>query len=263
MSKSTSHFTVINGLKLYYQTQGSGAPLVMLHGGVLPGCFGTNAEALAKGRQVIEVHLQGHGHTQDIDRPLRFEAMADDVAQLIRQLGLGPADVLGYSMGGGVALQTAIRHPDAVRHLIVMSQPMRHAAWFPEVRAAFEQMPAHAPQIAQNLQRSPMAMTYPEVRWEQLLRKIGELQRRDFDWKGDAAAIRAPTMLMFADADAFSVDHMAEFYKTLGGSQRDAGMDGSARSKARLAIVPGTTHYNMASSPGVAELVAAFLDAKA
>ncbi|WP_457445935.1 alpha/beta fold hydrolase [Roseateles sp. P5_E4] len=258
-SRPTSHFAAVNGLKLYYQTQGAGAPLLLLHGGVAPDCFGANVEVMAKSRQVILVHLQGHGHTQDIDRPLRFESMADDVAQLIQHLGLGAVDMLGYSMGGGVALQTAIRHPGAVRHLIVMSQPMRHDAWFPEVRAAYEGMVAHAPQIAHNIQRSPMATMYPEARWEPLLRKIGELESREFDWRAEVAALKMPAMLIFADADAIQVDHMAEFYKALGGSQRDAGMDGSLRAKARLAIVPGATHYGIASSPEVPDLVSAFL----
>ena len=262
MSKSTANFATINGRKLHYQTRGHGAPLILLHGGVMPDCFGTNVEALAQGRQVIQVHLQGHGHTPDEDRPLRFESMADDVALLIQHLGLGAADVLGYSMGGGVALQTAFRHPGAVRKLVVMAQPMRQTAWFPEVRAAFDGMATHAPQIAQNIQRSPMATIYPEVRWEALLRKIGELESREFDWRAEMAALKMPTMLLFADADALPVDHMAEFYKALGGAQRDAGLDGSLRSTARLAILPGTTHYDLAANPAVAGLVAGFLDAK-
>lgn len=260
MTKSTANFASINGLKLYYETLGAGAPLVLLHGGVMPNCFGANTETLARGRRVIAVHLQGHGHTQDIDRPLRFESMADDIAQLVEHLELGEVDVLGYSMGGGVALQVAIRHPAAVRRLVVVSQPMRHAAWFPEVLSAFEQMPVHAPQIAQNIQRSPIATMYPEVNWERLLRKIGDLESRDFDWKNAVAAIQARTMLVFADADALQIQHIAEFYQALGGARRDAGLDGSLRANAQLAIVPGVTHYNIASSQSIADMVSAFLD---
>jgi pimeloyl-ACP methyl ester carboxylesterase len=198
-----------------------------------------------------------------IDRPLRFESMADDLAQLVERLGLAEVDVLGYPMGGGVALQTAIRHPKAVRRLIVVSQPMRHSAWFPEVRRAYEQMSVHAPQIAQNIQGGPIGTMYPEVDWERLLRKIGDLESQSFDWKDGVAAIKAPTMLVFADADAIQAEHMAEFYKTLGGARRDAGLDGSLRASARLAIVPGATHYDIASKPSLADMAAAFLDTNA
>lgn len=166
-------------------------------------------------------------------------------------------------MGGGVALQMAIRHPDAVRRLIVVSQPMRHSGWFPEVRAAYEQMPVHAAQIARNIQGSPIGTMYPELDWERLLRKIGDLESRDFDWKAAVAAIKAPTLLAFADADAIQIEHIAKFYKTLGGAARDAGLDGSLRASARLAIVPGVTHYDIASKPSTGDLAAAFLDANA
>jgi pimeloyl-ACP methyl ester carboxylesterase len=263
MSKSTSSFVSVNGLELYCKTQGTGVPLLLLHGGVMPDCFAGNADILAKGRRVISVHLQGHGHTRDIDRPLRFESMADDLARLVERLDLAEADVLGYSMGGGVALQMAIRHPGSVRRLVVVSQPMHHSAWFPEVQGAYEQMAVHAPQIARNIQGSPIGTMYPEVDWERLLRKIGDLESRSFDWRDGVAAIKAPTMLVFADADAIQVEHMAEFYKALGGGRRDAGLDGSLRASARLAIVPGATHYDVASKPSLAEMAAAFLDTTA
>lgn len=262
MNPSTARFAIPNGPELHYETQGSGAPLVLLHGGVMPDCFGANVATLAKGRQVITVHLQGHGHTRDIDRPLRFESMADDVAQLIDHLGLDTADVLGYSLGGGVALQMAIHHPRSVRRLVLVSQPMRHAAWFPEVQDAYRQMSANAAQIAQNIRRSPMAAMYPEVDWERLLRKIGDLESMDFDWKQAVARIQAPTMLVFADADAIQVDHMAEFYRTLGGAQRDAGQDGALRGRARLAVLPDTTHYSIATDPAMAGMVSRFIAAQ-
>lgn len=114
-------YAVVNGLNLYYEVQGTSAPLVLLHGGINPGnVTGPNLEKLAESRQVILPHMQGHGHTRDIDRPLRCETMADDVAALIQHLALGQADLLGYSMGAGVALQTAIRHPERVRKLVLI-----------------------------------------------------------------------------------------------------------------------------------------------
>lgn len=259
MTKPTAQFATINGIKLYYKIHGSGDPLVLLHGGVIPDCFGSNVETLSKTRQLIQVHLQGHGHTPDVERPLRFESMAGDVAALIQHLGLGAVDVLGYSMGGGVALQLAMKAPNAVRRLIVVSQPLRHAAWFAEVRAAFDVMAAQAPHIARNMERSPLAAMYPEVRWEPLLRKIAELESCNFDWRDSVSEMKAQTLLVFADADAMPIAHIAEFYAALGGSQRDAGLDGILRSPAQLAIIPGSTHYNVAANPMLATIVDGFL----
>src|SRR3982074_2565307 len=124
----------VNGIKLYYETHGAGRPLVLLHGGLgWSGMFGPNLAELAKGRQVIAVDLQAHGRTADIDRPLSTELMADDIAALIRHLKLERPDIMGYSLGGGVALQTAIRHPELVGKLVVVSAPIRRSAFYPDI----------------------------------------------------------------------------------------------------------------------------------
>lgn len=260
MQDAHSGFAPVNGLNLYYEIHGEGQPLIMLHGGVSASeSFGRNLTELAKTRKVIALHLQGHGRTKDIDRPLRFESMADDVAALMAFLKIEKADVLGYSLGGGVALQTAIRHPAAVNRLIVVSAAMQRDGSFPEVNAAFEQMPAHAPQIAQNIKGSPLGQLYPDVNWETLLRKISEMESHDFDWSEQVKKIHSPTMLVFADADSVRPEHIVAFYKALGGGQRDAGLDGSMRSAARLGIMPGTTHYNILSTAAVAILASSFL----
>lgn len=260
MPHTKSGFAPVNGLQMYYEIHGDGEPLVLLHGGVQASdAFGPNLPALAQSRQVIAVHLQGHGHTKDIDRPLRFESMADDIAALIAYLKLGKADLLGYSMGGGVALQTAIRHPASVKRLIVVSAAMTQDGSYPEVNAAFDQMGVHAAQIAQNIKGSPLGQLYPEVNWESLLRKIGEMESRNFDWSAQVKQIQSPTELIFADADSIRPSHIAAFYEALGGGKRDAGLDGSLRSAARLGIVPGATHYNILSTTMVAEMVLPFL----
>src|SRR5437867_13250607 len=122
-TNGAGHYADVNGIKLYYEIHGSGRPLVLLHGGLGAGSmFGPNLTALAKGRQVIAVDLQGHGRTADIDRPLSVEFMADDIAALIKHLGIGGgrSDIMGYSLGGGVALQTAIRHPEVVDRLVIV-----------------------------------------------------------------------------------------------------------------------------------------------
>jgi pimeloyl-ACP methyl ester carboxylesterase len=253
----------VNGMQIHVEEHGSGKPLVLLHGGIMASeAFGPNIAALAEGRRVIAIHLQGHGHTPDVDRPWRFESLADDVTAVIRKLELGKADLLGYSFGGGVALQTAIRHPDVVDRLIVVSAAAGRDGFYPEVRTAFDHMDTQAAQIGAHMAQSPAAALYPEVNWENSFRKMGDLQTHDYDWTAQVAAIRARTMLVFADADAITLEHIAGFYKALGGGQRDAGLDGSLRAAARLAIVPGTTHYNLLATTEVARLAGEFLQAQ-
>lgn len=254
-----SGYAPVNGLQLYYEVRGTGEPLILLHGGVVGiVMFGPNLEALAQGRRVIAVELQGHGRTLDIDRPLSYQAMADDVAALMRHLDIPRADVMGLSMGGGVALQTAIRHRHLVRRLVVVAAPCKRAGWFPEVLAEFDRM---GPAQGEPMRRSPFAERYPHIDWPALFGKIGDLQRRDYDWSEEVRAIRAPAMLVFADGDAVRPDHVVEFFSLLGGGLRDAGLDGSHRPTARLAVLPGLTHYEIASSPAVAAAVAPFLEA--
>src|ERR1700716_1916786 len=129
-------YAPVNGLKLYYEIHGTGEPLILLHGGVVGiTMFGPNLAALSQKRKVIAVELQGHGHTADIDRPLTFEAMADDIYALMKFLGIEQADVMGYSLGGGVALQTVIRHPESTRKLVVGSAAFKRDGWYPEILA--------------------------------------------------------------------------------------------------------------------------------
>ena len=121
-------YALVNGLNLYYEIHGTGQPLVLLHGGLgSTGMFGELVSLLAQTRQVIAVDLQAHGRTADIDRPMRYELMGDDIAALITHLGVAKADVMGYSLGGGVALRTAIQHPALVNKLVIVSTPFSHS----------------------------------------------------------------------------------------------------------------------------------------
>jgi pimeloyl-ACP methyl ester carboxylesterase len=256
-----SGYAEVNGLRMYYEIHGhgSGEPLVLLHGGVVGILmFGPTLPALASSRQVIAVELQGHARTADSDRPLSFEAMAEDIAGLLAHLEVAQADVLGLSLGGGVALQLAIRHPEVVRRLIIVSAPAKHAGWFPEVRDDFARMDAAS---AEPMAQSPLAGMYPDVDWGRLFTKLGALLRQDYDWSEQVAAFRMPVLLVSADADAISPTHIVEFYRLLGGGQRDAGLDGSARSVRQLAILPGRTHYDVITAPLLPQVVTAFLDA--
>ena len=265
-ASGAGNYAPVNGLEMYYEVHGEGEPLILLHGGVgAIEMFGEVLPLLAEGRQVIGVDLQAHGRTADIDRPMTYEAMADDVAALIEHLGVGEADVMGYSLGGGVALQTAIRHPEAVRKAVLVSTPFKRDGWYPEVLAGMEQM---GPEAAEPMKETPMYLLYAGVAprpedWPVLLSKLGELLRQDYDWSEDVAALEMPVMIVVGDADSIPPAHAAEFFGLLGGGERDAGWDGSGRPESRLAILPGTTHYDIFYSPALASAVAPFLDAPA
>ncbi len=256
---ATGRYAPMNGLSLYYEEHGSGEPLIVLHGGIGgPEMFGPNLPLLAAARRVIAVHLQGHGRTADIDRPLRYEYMADDIAALLAHLGIATADLLGGSLGAGVALQTAIRHPEMVRRLVAIARPCKRDGWYPEVRASFDQM---GPETGRFMSQSPLSQLYPTVDWPTLFAKIGEMERQDYDWSAQVAQLTMPVLLMFADADSVRLSHILEFYALLGGGQRDAGLDGSGRPVNRLAIVPGCTHYDILATTAVAQAALPFLEA--
>ena len=257
-------YASVNGLEMYYEIHGTGRPLILLHGGVgAIEMFGEVLPLLAEGRRVVAVDLQAHGRTAYIDRPLSFELMADDIAALIEHLEIEKADVMGYSLGGGVALQTAIRHPEVVRKLVVVSTPFKRDGWYPEVLAGMGQM---GPEAAEPMKQTPMYQLYASVApkpddWPVLLTKLGQLLGQDYDWSEEVAAIEAPTMIVVGDADSVRTAHAVEFFELLGGGKADAGWDGSGMSNARLAILPATTHYDIFFSPMLASTVTPFLDA--
>lgn len=258
-----NNYARANGLEMYYEVHGYGRPLVLLHGAFgSTGMFAEVLPALAEGRRVILADLQAHGRTADVDRPLSAYSMADDVAALIENLGLGQADVMGYSMGGGVALQTAVRHPEVVRKLVVVSFPFRREGWYPEILAGLDGI---GRETAETMKQSPMYESYAAIAprpedWPLLWEKSGESARQDYDWTEDVATIRAPTMVVAGDADGFPPSHAAEFFGLLGGGKRDPGWDGSGMPASRLAVLPGTTHYDIAESPLLAPAIAPFLD---
>jgi pimeloyl-ACP methyl ester carboxylesterase len=262
--QATGSYAQVNGLNLYYEIHGSGQPLVLLHGGLgLTSMLGAILPQLAEGRQVIAVDLQGHGRTADIDRPLRYELMADDIAALVKHLGLETIDIMGYSLGGGVALRTAIQHPEMVRKLVLVSTSFSRRGSYPEVLAAMDQVGAAA---AEFMKESPIYRAYMSVapqpdHFPALLDKLGDLLRQDYDWSADVAALRLPTMLVYGDVDSVSPGYAVQFFELLGGGQRDAGWDGAYMPAARLAILPATTHYNIFASPMLPTMVMPFLDA--
>jgi pimeloyl-ACP methyl ester carboxylesterase len=264
-ARGTGHYAEVNGINLYYETHGSGRPLILLHGGLGSGeMFGPILPALSERHQVIAVDLQGHGRTADIDRPLDVRLMADDIAALIRHLGLDRPDVVGYSLGGGVALCTAIRHPDVVSRLVVASANIRRDAIYPEMLAQQGQVSAAA---AEFMKDTPMYQLYQRVAprpgdFPRLLDKIGEAMAKDFDFTEEVRGLRMPTLIVAADADMAPPSHYVEVFNLLDGGVRDGGWMGEGRPKGghALAILPGLTHYNLFSSPLFAAVTLAFLD---
>jgi pimeloyl-ACP methyl ester carboxylesterase len=246
---------------MYHEEHGSGDPLILLHGGFgsLEDFDGVR-EALGSGRRLVLVDLQGHGRAPDLDRPLRIETLADDVAGLIEHLG-GTADVLGYSFGGEVALRLGIQHPERVRNLIVVSVTAKRSGNFPEVIAAFDGMDAG---FAQILRQTPRWTLYERVApdpgaFDTLVAKTVELLQHDYDWTAELRDLIPRTLLVFADADSIRPDHIREMAGLIGIGHRDAGYDGSARPTNQLAVLPGATHYDILASPLFVPAVNAFL----
>ena len=254
---------VTGGVEMWWRSLGEGGtPLVVVHGGFgVTTVFGDVLERLAAHRRVVAVELQGHGHTADVDRPFTWDGLGDDVAALVRHLELGPADLLGYSLGGGVVLRTAIRHPEVLRRLVVVSAPCRRDAWFPEVLAGMDGISSAGSEF---MRQTPVFDAYAAVApdvdaFPVLMDKTGDLLRTPYDWSEQVRELTAPVQLLYGDADSIPPAHAAEFFALLGGGLRDAGWDGSGRPASRLAVLPGRTHYDICSAPELATVVEAFL----
>jgi pimeloyl-ACP methyl ester carboxylesterase len=261
----TGEYADVNGLHLYYETHGSGRPLILLHGGLASGeTFGPTLPTIAKDHQVIVPDLQGHGRTADIDRPIDIKLMADDIAALIDHLGLDKPDLVGYSLGGGVAFFTAVKYPDKVRKLVMAAAHIRRDAIPVEMLAQQAQVSAATVPF---LKDTPMYELYERVAprpedFGRLLDKIGESMAKDFDFADELRAVKVPTIIVAADADMAPPSHYVEMFKLLDGGLRDGGWMGEGRPKGghALAILPGLTHYNLGVSPLFAAVALSFLD---
>jgi pimeloyl-ACP methyl ester carboxylesterase len=264
-TKATGEYAEVNGLNMYYETHGSGRPMILLHGGLGSGeMFGPILATLAEDHQVIVPDLQGHGRTADIDRPIDTRLMADDISALIDHLGLEKPDLVGYSLGGGVAFFTAVKYPDKVGRLVMASANLRRDAIPPEMLAQQEQVSAAAVEFMKD---TPMYQLYQRVAprpedFGTLLDKIGESMSKDFDFSEDLRGIQVPTMIVCADADMAPPSHYVEAFKLLDGGLRDGGWMGEGRPKGghALAVLPGLTHYNLSASPLFAAVALDFID---
>jgi pimeloyl-ACP methyl ester carboxylesterase len=262
MTMNKGSYAQVNGLTMYYEMHGEGQPLVLLHGALsaIGTSFGKLLPHLSKERQVIAVEMQGHGHTADIDRPLRYEYLADDIAALLTQIGLEQADLFGWSLGAGVALQTAMRHPQLVRKLVLASVTYHRRGLYPELLAGI----AHAK--PQDMTGTPFYQEYTSIAphphdFSRLFAKQQQLDSEIQDWSVEAIrAIKAPTLLIIGDADVVRPEHTVELFRLLGGGV--AG-DLVGLPRAQLAVLPGTTHMTLVDRVDwLVSMVTQFLDGK-
>jgi pimeloyl-ACP methyl ester carboxylesterase len=261
MTESTG-YAPVNGLEMYYEIHGSGRPLVLLHGNLstIGVDFGGIIPSLAKQRQVIAVEQQAHGHTADIDRPLRIRLWADDTAALLAHLGIGQADLFGYSSGSAVAMQLALDHPEQVGKLVLASFSYRLDGLHPGLMDNIGGLqPEH-------LAGTPFEQDYARVApnpgdWPKLIEKIKDMDTELPEWTADAIrGVAAPTMLLYGDSDIVRPEHMAELFRLLGGGVPG---DLAGLPRARLAVLPGTTHITLVQrAEWLSSMVGEFLDAE-
>jgi pimeloyl-ACP methyl ester carboxylesterase len=242
--KPTTGYAPVNGLKMYYEIHGSGDPVVLLHGAFMtitnnwPGWIGE----LSKSRKVIAVELQGHGRTADIERDFSYENLADDVAALLDHLKIPRADLIGYSMGGGVAMQCAIRHPQKVRKVVSISAAFRHDGFVKEALDAFPQL------TAETFKGSPIESEYKKLSptpndFPKFVKRVIAMVLKPYDFGADKLkATTAPMFFIHGDADGVRLAHISEMFRLKGDEIHG---DLRPRSASRLAILPNTTHVTL------------------
>jgi pimeloyl-ACP methyl ester carboxylesterase len=226
--------------------------------------FGPVLERLAENHTVIAPDLQGHGRTLPFDRPMSYEAMATDIAGLVRFLGYDKADFVGYSLGGGVALRTGLDHPEVVGRLVLVSTVYAFSGWQKYNFDGMRSIAADPQAAAEGMKGTPLHDAYTAVapdpaNWNRLIEKVGGLMGKDYDWSVEIPDIKAETMLAVGDWDAVRLDHTVKFFHLLGGATQDATWDRSGMNANRLAVLPDTTHYEIGSKPKLAEVVLRFL----
>jgi pimeloyl-ACP methyl ester carboxylesterase len=254
-----------NGVNYYYEIYGRGEPPLVLHGGLGSiEMFGPVLPLFTKERRIIAVDLHGHGRTALGERPISLIDMGNDLATVVKQLGYDSVDVLGYSMGGGVALRLAIQHPEVVRRLAVVSAGYAQDGFYPEMLPMQAQVGAA---MAAAMKETPMYKSYVAVAprpedFPRLLDRMGEWMRTPYDWSEDVKKLKGPVMLVYGDADMIRPEHIVRFYQLLGGGLRDAGWQREHMSRNRLAILPNLTHYEIFMAPTLATTVLPFLNGK-
>jgi len=260
-----SDHVAANGVNYYYDIHGKGEPLLLLHGGLGSiDLFEPGLPALAKSRRVIAVDLHGHGRTELGERPISLVDMGDDMALILGQLGVGQVDVLGYSLGGGVAFRLAVQHPAMVRRLALVSAGFAQDGFYPEMLPMQAQVGAA---MAEQMKDTSMYQSYMAVApklqaFPRLLDRMCEDMREPYDRWVDVKKLAMPVMVAFAESDMYRPEHIVRFYQLLGGGLKDAGWQREHMSRNRLAILPDQTHYDIFLAPALVPTVLPFLDGK-
>ena len=238
-----SGYAEVNGLKMYYEVYGKGKPIVMVHGSYMniPMNWSHMIPLFAKDRKVIVAEMQGHGRTRDIEREFSYEGTADDVSGLLSHLKIDSADILGYSMGGGVAFQFAVRHPEKVRRLVILSGTYKHDGWWADAEAMFATINGDM------FKGTPIQKQYDSLgndpaRFGDYVKKVISIDLKPYDWSKDVKGIQAPMFIAIGDADGVRYEHALELFRAKGGGKMG---DLHGLPKSRLAIIPGTTHIGM------------------
>lgn len=260
--RPTTGYAPVNGLKMYYEIHGRGEPVVLLHGAFMT--ITTNWDGwigeLTKTRKVIAIEMQGHGRTADTRREFSSDHLADDVAALLGHLGIPRADVIGYSMGGGVAMRVAVRHPDRVRKVVVISSPFRRDGVIPEGQDALRNLTAEV------FKGSPIESEYRRLsptpdQFARFVERMVAANNNGIDLTADQLrATTAPMFFIHGDAEGIRLDHVAEMFRLKGGEVHG---DMRPRSASRLAVLPNTTHVTLMDRMStIVPMVNDFLDAK-
>lgn len=252
---ATGKYVDVNGMKMYYEVSGEGEPLIVLHGAYMNiPSMGDIIPKLANTHKVYALEFQGHGRTNDIDRPITYPNLADDVAEFMDAVGLKKADVFGYSMGAEAGLQFAFRHPEKVNRLIAASVAYDLEGWQPEFKAAIPQM------TVEMIVEMPFAEDYRKLApnpdgFPALVEKLIALEKEPMAWEEDVQKLKTPVLIIAGDADVATLEHTVALFRLLGGGIM--GDMGKPLPASRLAILPATSHTAVINQP---DLLIAFIE---
>jgi pimeloyl-ACP methyl ester carboxylesterase len=258
----TTGYAPVNGLNMYYEIYGEGAPIVLVHGSfmTIDMNYGKLIPELARTRKIIAYEIQGHGRTADIDRPFSFPALADDIAGLLAYLEMPKADILGFSLGAAVGLQLAISHPQVVNKLVFISCTFRTSGWSKEARDFFLDMKGD------DLDKTPLKPEYDRLapdkdHWRTFVSKMILFDNVLYDFGADKVqTVQSPVLMIFGDNDGIDLGHVAEMYRLLGGSICG---DKDGLPVSQLAILPGATHSGLMNQTArLMDLITPFLDSR-
>ncbi len=245
----------VNGMQMYYEVSGKGTLLIVLHGAYMNiPMMGAIIPKLAETHKVYALEFQGHGRTTDLDRPITYQNLADDVAAFMDAVGIEKADVFGYSMGAGAGLQLAIRQPQKVNKLVAASVAYDLKGWQPEFTAAIPQM------TVEMIVSMPFAKEYPKLAanpdgFPALAEKLIALEKEPMAWEADVKALKTPVLIIAGDADVATLEHSVAMFRLLGGG--GMGDMGKPLAASRLAVLPATSHTAVITQP---DLLHAFIE---